>query len=544
MLTFRTKLTQTLFSLSKTPKFTSRTYKTLAQTLIHTQHVNPPKPSNLYINKSHFIPRTPFSSTPIFHNNSDSNSDSDDHIIELKDNENNDETLKKSELDFETGLIMDIIKYPHGENALNVKRNNLYKCNVAVTAELVSEVLARVRNDWEVAFMFFKWAGEQRGYAHSLRQYNCMIAILGKMGQFEKCWSLIDEMEKGGGNGLGESMVTSQTLLIMVRRYAAVHDVENAVKTFYGYERFGFKVGVDVFHDVLSALCRYKNVNEAEKFMFRNEKVFPLCTKSFNIVLNGWCNVVCSPREGKRVWLEMCNRGIHRDVVSYSSIISCYSKRCEVNEVIKVFNELLASDVSPDRKLYNSVIHALAKSGRVEKARDVMKSMEERGIRPNVVTYNSLIMPLCKKGNSVNARLVFDEMLQRGLLPTVKTYHAFFRVSRTSEEVFSIMQKMSKLGCCLTQDTYAMLIRKFCRWGEVENVWKLWDEMISNGLDPDRSSYVALVHGLFLNGMLDEAYKYHVEMKAKGLLPEPEIENRMEAWMTGMKDSKTKCGDS
>ncbi|GKF94122.1 pentatricopeptide repeat-containing protein, partial [Tanacetum coccineum] len=85
---------------------------------------------------------------------------------------------------------------------------------------------------------------------------------------------------------------------------------------------------------------------------------------------------------------------------------------------------------------------------------------------------------------------------------------------------------------------------KFCRWGEVENVRKLWDEMISNGLDPDRSSYVALVHGLFLNGMLDEAYKYHVEMKAKGLLPEPEIEKRMEAWMAGMKDSKAKCGNS
>ncbi|GJT94101.1 BTB/POZ domain-containing protein NPY2 [Tanacetum coccineum] len=217
--------------------------------------------------------------------------------MEMSCNEFNDETLKESELDIETGLIMDTIKYPHGENALNVKCTNLYNCNVTVTADLVSEVFACVRNDWEAAFMFFKWVGEHREYAHSLRQYNCLIAILGKMGQFEKCWCLIDEMEKGGKDG-GESMVTIQTLLI---RYAAVHDVENVVKTFYGYERFGFKVCVDVFHDVLSALCRYKNVNEAEKLMLSNEKVFPLCTKSFNIVLNGWCNVVCSPREAKRV---------------------------------------------------------------------------------------------------------------------------------------------------------------------------------------------------------------------------------------------------
>ncbi|KAI3698034.1 hypothetical protein L6452_31144 [Arctium lappa] len=47
---------------------------------------------------------------------------------------------------------------------------------------------------------------------------------------------------------------------------------------------------------------------------------------------------------------------------------------------------------------------------------------------------------------------------------------------------------MNTMGCCPNHDTYIMLIIKFCRWGELENVSKLWNEMISNGLDPDRSS--------------------------------------------------------
>nr|XP_043623900.1 pentatricopeptide repeat-containing protein At5g15010, mitochondrial [Erigeron canadensis] len=448
---------------------------------------------------------------------------------------------KRSELESEIELMMETIR-PHERNLVSM-RKNLEKCGVPVSLDLVTEVLARVRNDWEVAFTFFLWAGEQEGYAHCLRQYHSMIAILGKMRRFDTAWGLIDEMKRGGKNG-GESMVTPQTLLIMIRRYCAVHDVGKAVNTFYAYKQFGFRVGVYEFHDLLSALCHYKNVKEAEALLMCNKDVYPLNTKSFNIVLNGWYNVIGSPREGKRLWWEMCNRGICPDVISYSSVITCYSKSRELKEVMKVFNELVASDIHPDRKIYNAVIHALAKSGLIEKARELMSSMEEKGISPNAITYNSLIMPLCKAHKSLEARKAFDEMLQRGLFPSVRTYHGFFQASKTAEDAFWVLQKMNKMGCRPSHDTYIMLTRKFCRWGEMDNVWKLWNEMISNGLDPDRSSYVALINGLFLNGKLEEAYEYHVEMKTKGLLPEPEIEERLEAWMAGKRDFNPKCNDS
>ncbi|XP_076960820.1 pentatricopeptide repeat-containing protein At5g15010, mitochondrial-like [Bidens hawaiensis] len=436
---------------------------------------------------------------------------------------------------------MDIIG-PPGRDFASV-RSNLAKCNVAASPELVTEVLSQVRNNWKASFTFFQWVRIQPNYAHSYCDYHCVILILGKMRRFNAAWAVISEMNKGG-------MVTPQTLLIMIRRYSAVHDVDNAIKTFYAYKRFNFRVNDHEFHDLLSALCRYKNVKEAEVLLKRNEDVYALTTKSYNIILNGWCNVICSPREGRRVWWEMCNKGVPRDVVSYSTIITCYSKCNEVKEVIKIFNELKGSDVKPDIRIYNGVIHAFCKSVLETEAREIMKSMKENGIHPNVVTYNSLIMPLCKKGKSSDAFKVFDEMLQRGLTPTVQTYHAFFCACRTSKEALLILQKMNQMGCCPNHDTYTMLIRKFCRWDDFENVWRLWDEMVRNGLDPDRSAYVALVNGLFLNRKLEEAYKYYLEMKSKGLLPHPEMEETMQAWIVGrqatkrsMVESGTKCSN-
>ncbi|KAF2306846.1 hypothetical protein GH714_021976 [Hevea brasiliensis] len=245
---------------------------------------------------------------------------------------------------------------------------------------------------------------------------------------------------------------------------------------------------VEEFQSLLSALCRYKNVQDAEHLIFSQKDVFPFNTKSFNIVLNGWCNVIGSPRQSDRIWREMCRRGIRYDAVSYASIITCYQRQEAIN---------------------------------------LMKTIEDKGIAPNTVTYNSLIKPLCKARKVDEARGVFDEMLQRGHTPTIQTYHAFFRVLRTGEEVFALLEKMRKMGCQPITDTYVMLIRKFCRWRQFDDVFKLWNEMSENGIGPDRSSYIVLIHGLFLNGKLEAAYKYYTDMKQKQLLPEPKIDEML-----------------
>uniref|UniRef100_A0A2C9VD18 Pentacotripeptide-repeat region of PRORP domain-containing protein n=1 Tax=Manihot esculenta TaxID=3983 RepID=A0A2C9VD18_MANES len=415
-----------------------------------------------------------------------------------------------------------------GDNRVEMK-NKIEQCGVKVSQELVQEVLSRVRNDWEAAFTFFLWAGRQPGYVHSVREYNSMISILAKMRKFDTAWSLIDEMR---GVKTGVSLVVPQTLLIMIRRYCAVHDVGRAINTFYAYKRFKFDVGIEEFQSLLSALCRYKNVQDAEHLMFSKKDVFPFNTKSFNIVLNGWSNVIGSPRQSDRIWREMCKRGIQYDAVSYASIISCYSKAGNLYKVLKLYNQMNEMRIEPDRKVYNAVIHALAKARHVKEAINLMKAMEDKGIAPNTVTYNSLIKPLCKARKIDEARGVFDEMLQRGHSPTIRTYHAFFRILRTGEEVFALLEKMRKMGCQPITDTYIMLIRKFCRWRQFDDVFKLWNEMSENGIGPDRSSYIVLIHGLFLNGKLEAAYKYYTDMKQTQLLPDPKIDEMLSTWLS------------
>ncbi|CAL4973453.1 unnamed protein product [Urochloa decumbens] len=407
----------------------------------------------------------------------------------------------------------------------------LDRCGAEASEPLVVAALARLRNSCAAAHAAFRWAVSQPGYAPGRRASHSMLAILAKHRRFDDARALLDEMRRA-------STASPAAVLLLIRRHCAARDVAGAVAAFRALPSFGFHPGIAEYHGLLSALCRYKNVQDAEHLLMSSQKEFPFETKSFNIVLNGWCNIICSVREAKRFWSAMQNLGIDRDVVSYGSMISCFSKSGSLDSVMKLFNRMKEAGIAADRKVYNAVVFALAKGRCVDEAKMLVQTMEEKKVAPDTSTYNSLIGPLCKSRQVQEAMEMFDAMLQRGLSPSVRTFHALLNVARSPIEVFDLLDKMKELHCDPEMDTYIMLIRKFCRWKQHESVEKLWSAMPANGLSPDRSAYIVLIHGLFLNGRLEAAAKYYEEMKDKGFSPEKKTEEMIQAWLAGRELAK------
>ncbi|KAJ0975554.1 hypothetical protein J5N97_017519 [Dioscorea zingiberensis] len=417
--------------------------------ILHRSHLLPsiPPPPPITPPPVNHFPSIPFSSSSSSYNSStnlhgDADLHSDTEGVDNGDHVDPQSTAHQLDDEMLRDVAVIITSVADFSTDAAAAKRRLEQCGVVPSPELVAEVLSRLRNDWAAAFTFFLWAGygSHQGYAHSVREYHCMIAILAKMRRFDTAWTLVGEMK-------GSSLVTHQTLMILIRRYAAVHDVAKAIDTFYALKRFGFSPSIEDFHGLLSALCRYKNVEDAEHLLLCNEKAFPFDTKSFNIILNGWCSVLVHLREAKRFWKDMDRRGIAKDVVSYGSMISCYSKAGNLNDVLKLFDRMKVAGVLPDRKVYNAVIYALAKGKCMDEAKRLVKTMEEKCVSPNAVTFNSLIRPLCKARRIDDARLLFDEMWQRGISASIRTYHSFFDVLRTEDEVFKLLDRMKRTGC-------------------------------------------------------------------------------------------------
>ncbi|KAI9121737.1 hypothetical protein K1719_007127 [Acacia pycnantha] len=77
------------------------------------------------------------------------------------------------------------------------------------------------------------------------------------------------------------------TQLCSIYSYCAVHDVGKAISTFYAYKRFSFQDGMEEFQGLLLTLCRYKNLEEPEHFLFCSKNVGAGSNGKDILVMNG-----------------------------------------------------------------------------------------------------------------------------------------------------------------------------------------------------------------------------------------------------------------
>jgi pentatricopeptide repeat protein len=93
----------------------------------------------------------------------------------------------------------------------------------------------------------------------------------------------------------------------------------------------------------------------------------------------------------------MPRAGAKPDVVSYNTMIHGYFIAGEVDEVIKLLDDMLLIGLKPTAVTFNTLL-------------DGMVSM---GLKPDVVTCKTLIDSCCEEGRIEDALTVFREMLSK-----------------------------------------------------------------------------------------------------------------------------------
>ncbi|XP_021298501.1 pentatricopeptide repeat-containing protein At1g80880, mitochondrial [Herrania umbratica] len=241
-------------------------------------------------------------------------------------------------------------------------------------------------------------------------------------------------------------------------------------------EKFRMTPDEEAFRTLLNALCRYGNVEEAEEIMLKKKKLVALETDGFNIILNGWCNILVDVVEAKRVWREMTKYCIMPNGTSYTHMISCFSKDGNLFDSLRLYNEMKKRSWDPGIEVYKSLVYVLTRSNCLNEAQNILKKMKETGLQPDSATYNSMIRPLCEAEKLEEARNILSTMKEENLNPTIETYHAFLHVGdfEGALEVFNCM-KVSSLGP--TGDTFLLVLGKFFKMEQPEQALKIWAEM-------------------------------------------------------------------
>ncbi|XP_058745982.1 pentatricopeptide repeat-containing protein At1g80880, mitochondrial-like [Vicia villosa] len=350
--------------------------------------------------------------------------------------------------------------------------------------DLICSAIWVLREDWKHALRAF----ELNSSCNDEKACNLMIWVLGTHGNFSTAWSIIRDMHSS-------SLSTHQAMLIIIDRYASANNATKAIETFNFMNKFRLTPDQKAFRALLTALCKYGNVEEAEEFMLVNKNLFPLEIESFNIILNGWCNITTDVYEAKRVWRDMLKYCITPDGTSYSHMISCFSKEGNLFDSLRLYDQMKKRDWVPGIEIYNSLVYVLTRENCPKEALKTIDKLKEQGLQPDSAKFNSMIVPLCEAGKLAMARIVLNTMVEENISPTVDTYHAFFEAA-DYHGTLEFLSKMKGFGLSPNKDSFLIILVKLFKLKQPVNALKIWDEMKKCEVVPTCIHYRKMVEGL------------------------------------------------
>ncbi|CAM0944421.1 unnamed protein product [Alopecurus aequalis] len=404
-------------------------------------------------------------------------------------------------------------------------------CPSPASPSLLVRALWELRRDPEAAALALRWgdeSGAERGRSLPAEAWHLAIWSAGKSGRFDLAWAAVRQMQRRG-------VLTRRAMVILMERYAAVNEVKKAVKTFDAMERFKLEADQTVFYALLRALCKSKNIEDAEELLLTRRKFFPLTAEGFNIVLDGWCNIFTDVAEVKRVWREMSNCCITPDGTSYTLMVCSFSKVGNLFDTLRLYDEMKKRGWTPGIGVYNSLAYVLTRENCMKDAKNVLSKMADEGLEPDVETYNSIIVPLCESCKLDESRNIMEDMIIQGIVPTISTYHAFLK-QEGIDETLQLLKKMKEDGCGPNSDTFLMLIDKFIQWNESGNALRVWNEMRRYDIRPDYVHYMAVIQGLVKHGCVPRALEYYDEMKLNGFASDPILEKEFKTFLLANRD--------
>ncbi|KAJ8748458.1 hypothetical protein K2173_003353 [Erythroxylum novogranatense] len=369
----------------------------------------------------------------------------------------------------------------------------------------------------DLALQIFEYAGKYHpGFSHNYETYCSIISKLSRARAFEPMESLLCQLHES-------QLKCGENLFIdVIRNYGLSGKPFLALKTFVRIEEFKVKRSVRSLNTLLNTLVQNKRYHLVHA-MFRD------CRTKYGIVPNVFTyNILikglCEKRDLKaavKVLDEMPSMGLIPNVVTYTTILGGYVSLGDMVNAEKVFGELFDRGWLPDATTFAILMDGYCKQGTLNDAIKVMDNMEEYSVEPNDVTYGVMIEAYCKAKKSGEACNLLDDMLDKNYIPNSALCCKVIDVLCEQDKVddaCDLWKRMLKKNCMPDNAITSTLIHWLCKEGKAWEARKLFDEF-EHGSIPSLLTYNTLIAGMCEQGELNEVGKLWDDMVEKGCTP-------------------------
>ena len=216
-----------------------------------------------------------------------------------------------------------------------------------------------------------------------------------------------------------------------------------------------------------------------------------------------------------------------------------------MNDVKRLFAQMLRCDIEPDRIVYNTMMTACTRSGLYEEASHFFDEMVSRGIEPDTYSYNSRVTAYMRAGELTKALELGNGIKKKDAVSycnlitilgrlgrTNDIMNAFESATgkrRTNDSVFSNLRVYnatiyalaiaSNQGCDQAvlliermqevdrlkprTDTYNSLIAGYARHRRAKDASDCLDWMRRRNLRPDKRTYTCVINACARSGVLN-----------------------------------------
>ncbi|CAN8233648.1 unnamed protein product [Cochlearia groenlandica] len=407
-------------------------------------------------------------------------------------------------------------------------------------------VILRVMMREEVFFMLaFAVYNEMLKCNCAPNRYTFGILMDGlyKKGRISDAQKMFDDMT---GRGISPNKVT---YTILISGLCQRRSADDALKLFHEMKEGGHCPDSVTYNALLDGFCKLGRMVDAFELL----RLFE--SDGYVLDIRGVSSLIDGLFRARRfsdafeLYEVMLKKNIKPDVVLYTILIGGLSKAGKIEDVLKLLRSMPGKGVHPNTQCYNAVIKALCEQGILEEAQSLQLEMSEKESFPDAYTDTILICGMCRNGLVRKAEEIFKEIEKRGCSPSVATFNAlidglckygelkeatlllhkmevgrpaslFLRLSHTGNRSFETMVESGSIlkaykdlahladaGNSPDVVTYNVLIKGFCKAGNIDGALKLLNVLQLKGLSPDSVTYSTLINGLYRVGREEEAFK-------------------------------------
>ncbi|QCD77239.1 structure-specific endonuclease subunit SLX1 [Vigna unguiculata] len=221
----------------------------------------------------------------------------------------------------------------------------------------------------------------------------------------------------------------------------------------------------------------------------------------------------------EKLFDEMLQRGIHPNLITFSTMISCASMCSFPHKAVKWFEMMPSFGCEPDNNLSSSMIYVYARTGNADMALKLYDRAKAEKWHVDTVVFSGLIKMFGMSGNYDECLNVYNDMKVLGAKPNLVTYNALLYAmgrAKRAREAKAIYEEMIDNGLSPTWPTYAALLQAYCRARFSKNAMRVYKEMKEKGKDIDVVLYNMLFDMCANVGCVDEAVKIFEDMKSSG----------------------------